>query len=106
MREEAVVADRADPDVDDGAVAELRAGDLCQVEVATVARVVLSEVLVDFFTHLVATAAGAGADRGGDRAGAADLAQRFDAFGEDAAGERAPAAVQRGDGALGGQQDR
>ena len=54
------------------------AGDLREVEVALAApRVVGGEVRVDLLADLVAAAAGARADRGGDRADAADLPQRL-----------------------------
>ena len=70
------------------------------------ARVVGREVRVDLLADLVAAAARARAERGDDGPVAADLAQRAHALVDDPARERPPAAVQRGDGALGGEQDR
>ena len=64
------------------------------------------ELGVHLLADLVAAAARAGADRGGDRAGRAELAQRGDALGDDPGRERAPAAVQRRDRDVGRQQDR
>ena len=101
-------ADRADAGVvDRDAVGlELLARDGGDVEVVAAARVVVREVRVDLLGDLVAAAARARAERGGDRAVAADLAQRGEALLDDSRRERAPAAVQRGDGAVGGEQDR
>ena len=59
---------------------------------------------MDLLPDLVAAGARARADRGGDRAVGAELAQRGDALGDDAAREPAPAAVERGDRAVGGEQ--
>ena len=60
---------------------------------------------VDLLPHLVAAAARARADRARHRAVRAELAQRGDAVGEDPAGQPAPAAVQGGDRAVGGEHD-
>ena len=106
--EEALVADRAQAGVVhlDALGLELRAGHDGEVEVAPSPRVVPGEAGVDLLAHLVAAAARAGADGGLERAVLAELAQRLDALGEDAAGQRAPAAVQGGHGVVAGHDHR
>ena len=61
---------------------------------------------VDLLADLVAAAAGARAERGGDRARRRRPRAAPHALVDDPARQRLPAAVQRGDRAVGGEQDR
>ena len=87
---------------------ELAARDVLEVGVvaATGQRAVALEGRVDLRPGLIAAGARSRTERGLDRAGPTELAQRPDAFGQDAAGQAAPAGVHDRDGFASDQRDR